>query len=275
MEGDFAGWKWLPTNAKRSGYPEREDSALATKPSKTDPVMAFEPIRRPRAFEEVCDRVRHLLSIGALRPGDKLPAERELAAQLRVSRSALREALRSLEIAGVVELKKGVKGGAFVRPGDPKSMRRVIQDLVHLGAITLDDLTEARLLVQCGVVRLACERATEADIEAIGRNIDKTEEMTKAGRHEERLRYVTEFYRLLALATRNEVLTIMVDSLTDILLRFLRNMTGGAPQPGLVESRRRFYRHLKARDADKAAKELEAHLTKLNKLLIQHYRRNS
>lgn len=275
MESNFAGWKWLPSNAKRFSDPEREDAALASKPQKIDSVMAFEPIRRPRAFEEVCDRVRHLLSIGALRPGDKLPAERELAAQLRVSRSALREALRSLEIAGVVELKKGVKGGAFVRPGDPKSMRRVIQDLVHLGAITLDDLTEARVLVQTGVVRLACERATEADIEAIGRNIDLTEEMTKAGRHEERIRYVTEFYRLLALATRNEVLTIMVDSLTDILLRFLRNMTGGAPQPGLVESRRRFYRHLKARDADKATKELEAHLTKLNKILIQHYRRNS
>jgi len=246
---------------------------LGRKPAETVAPVAFEPIRRPRAFEEVCERIRHQLSIGALRPGDKLPAERDLAAQLRVSRSALREALRSLEIAGIVELKKGVKGGAFVRPGDPTSMKRVIQDLMHLGTISLGDLTEARMLVQLGVVRLACERATEADIKAIGENIDKTEEMTKAGRHEERLRYVTEFYRLLALATRNEVLTILVDSLTDILLRFLRSMTGGAPQPGLVESRRRFFAHLKARDANKAAKELENHLAKLHELLTRRYHR--
>ena len=73
------------------------------------------------AKQRVCrgERIRHQLSIRALRPGDKLPAERELAVQFGVSRSALREALRSLEIAGIVELRKGVKGGAFIRPGDP------------------------------------------------------------------------------------------------------------------------------------------------------------
>jgi GntR family transcriptional regulator, transcriptional repressor for pyruvate dehydrogenase complex len=245
--------------------------ALARPSTKLAQPLTFEPIRRRRAFEEVCERIRHQLSIGALRPGDKLPAERELAQQFDLSRSALREALRSLEIAGILELRNGPKGGAFVRPGDPTSMTRVIQDLVHLGAISLDDLTEARLLIQTGLVRLACERASKADIDAIGRNIDDTEEMTRQGRHEERLRYATEFYRLLALSTGNEILTILVDALTDILLRFLRGIAGGAPQPGLVESRRRFFRHLKARDAEKATREIEIHLGKLHKLLMQYY----
>jgi GntR family transcriptional repressor for pyruvate dehydrogenase complex len=244
--------------------------SLARKLEKTN-TLTFEPIKKRRAFEEVCERIRHQLSVGALRPGDKLPAERELAQQLGVSRSALREALRSLEIAGIVTLRKGVTGGAFIRPGDPTSMTRVMQDLVHLGSISLDDLTEARLLIQTAVIRLACERATDADIQAIEKNIDNTAEMTRLGRHEDRIRYATEFYRLLALATRNEILTMLVDALTDILLRFLRGMAGGAPQPGLVESRRRFFRHLKARNADKAAQEIENHLTKLHKLLTQYY----
>jgi GntR family transcriptional regulator, transcriptional repressor for pyruvate dehydrogenase complex len=243
----------------------------STKPAQT---VTFEPLRRRRAFEEVCERIRQQLSVRALRPGDKLPAERELAEQLGVSRSALREALRSLEIAGIVELRKGVKGGAFIRPGDPTSMTRVIQDLVHLGAISLDDLTEARLLIQTGVVRLACERATQADIEAIARNVDATEEMTRQGRHDERLRYAMEFYRLLALSTRNEILTILVDALTDILLRFLRTIEGGAPQPGLVDSRRRFLAHLKARDGDKATREIESHLARIHKLLAHFYGRS-
>jgi DNA-binding FadR family transcriptional regulator len=249
---------------------QQAGTSLALK-DKNNP-LTFEPIKKRRAFEEVCERIRHQLSIGALRPGDKLPAERELALQLGVSRAALREALRSLEIAGILVLKNdGRKGGAFVRPGDPKAMTRVIQDLVHVGAISLDDLTEARLLIQTGVVRLACERATDADIEAIGKNIDHMEEMTRLGRHEDRIRYVTEFYRLLALATRNEILTILVDSLTDILLRFLRGIAGGAPNPGLVESRRRFFRHLKARNAEKATRELETHLTDLHELLNRSY----
>jgi GntR family transcriptional repressor for pyruvate dehydrogenase complex len=250
---------------------QQAGTSLALKADKSKP-LTFEPIKKRRAFEEVCERIRHQLSIGALRPGDKLPAERELAQQFGVSRSALREALRSLEIAGILVLRSdGRKGGAFVRPGDPKSMTRVMQDLVHLGGISLDDLTEARLLIQTVVVRLACERATDADIEAIGKNIDQMEEMIRLGRHEDRLRYVTEFYRLLALATRNEILTILVDSLTDILLRFLRGITGGAPNPGLVESRRRFFRYLKARNAEKATRELETHLTDLHERLNRSY----
>ena len=243
---------------------------MARKPSNSS-ALVFQPISRPRAFEEICDRIRHQLSIGALQPGDKLPAERQLATQLGVSRNALREALRSLEIAGIVVLRKGVTGGAFIRPGDPTSMTRVMQDLVHLGAISLGDLTEARVMIQTVVVRMACERATDADIAKIETNIDNTAEMTQLGRHEDRLRYAMEFYRLLALSTRNEIMTMLVDALTEILLRFLRGIQNGAPQPGLVESRRRFLRHLKARDAAKASHEIEVHLTRLHKLLTQAY----
>jgi len=224
---------------------------------------------KPRAFEEICDRIRARLAAGTLRPGDKLPPERELAVQLKVSRAALREALRSLEIAGVIALRKGVKGGAFVQSGDPANMTRVIQDLMHLGAISLADLTEARQLIQSGVVRLACARATEADIEAIARNVERTAETSRRGQGEERRAAIAEFYRLLALATRNEALKILVDSITDILVRFLRGISEDVELPGLVAHRRRFLRHLRARDSAKAAREMEAHLDKLHELLAR------
>ena len=179
----------------------------------------------------------------------------------------MREALRTLEIAGVIMLKKGVKGGAFVQAGDPANMTRVIQDLVHLGAISLGDLTEARLLIQSGVVRLACARATDADIEAIGHNIERTAEMSRLGHGEERRAAIAEFYRLLALATHNEILKILVNSLTDILVRFLRGVSEGTELPGLVAHRRRFLKHLQARDAAAATREMETHLNKLHRLL--------
>ncbi len=227
------------------------------------------PPLKPRAFEEVCERIRARLAAGKLKPGDKLPPERELSEQLKVSRSALREALRSLEIAGVITLRKGVKGGAFIQAGDPANMTRVMQDLVHLGAISLGDLTEARLLIQSGIVRLACDRATEADIEAIGSNIELTAEMSRLGRGEERRAAIADFYRLLALATHNEILKILVDSITDILVRFLRGVPEDTELPGLIAHRRRFYRHLKARDAARAALEMDDHLNKLHRLLAR------
>lgn len=82
--------------------------------------MQFRPIRTRRAFEEICERIREQLALGVLKPGDKLPPERDLAQQLGVSRNVLREALRSLEMAGVLRLLKGVKGGAFIQ--DRKSV---------------------------------------------------------------------------------------------------------------------------------------------------------
>src|SRR5689334_1123222 len=74
----------------------------------------FRPIKTRRIFEEICDAIRARLISGELKAGDRLPSERELSEMLDVSRTALREAIRSLEIAGIVEMKKGSRGGAFI-----------------------------------------------------------------------------------------------------------------------------------------------------------------
>ena len=132
--------------------------AAATNAPRAAPT--FEPIRTRRAFEEICDRIRAQIAAGTLRPGDKLPPERELAEQLGVGRNALREALRSLEIAGIVRLQKGTKGGAFIQAGDASRMDEVVRDMLSLGSISVAELTEARVHIQDLVVRLACERAT-------------------------------------------------------------------------------------------------------------------
>src|SRR5258708_20009789 len=79
----------------------------------------FGPIKPKRVFEEICERIRNELSSGALRPGDKLPPERELAEQFGVSRTAVREAFRSLERSGLIGLQKGAKGGAFILQSNP------------------------------------------------------------------------------------------------------------------------------------------------------------
>lgn len=238
--------------------------------------MVFEPIRTRRAFEEICDRIRGQLETGALRPGDKLPPERELARQLGVGRSALREALRSLEIAGIVRLQKGVKGGAFIREGDPRGMAQVVQDQLHLGSITVEELTEARVHLLDLVVRLACERATKSDLEALRKNIERTAAMTREGRYLERVECSREFYALLGAATHNQVLALLVEAVTEILMKFvrLRVAAGGKPQPRLVEKRTRIVELLEARDADPAAHAMRAHLHSVHRLLQEGFRLN-
>src|SRR3546814_3653550 len=116
---------------------------------------------------------------GIPRPGAELPAERERAEQFGVSRAAGREALRSLEMAGVVKLQKGVKGGAFIQGGSPGVLTQSIRDMVALGRISLESLTEARLFICDIVVRLACQRGKEADFRALDDNIRLTEELER------------------------------------------------------------------------------------------------
>lgn len=238
-------------------------------PAAARPLASFTPIRTRRAFEEICDRIRTQIAEGQLRPGDKLPAERDLAQQFGVGRNALREALRSLEIAGVVRLQKGVKGGAFITEGDPRRMDDVVGDMLSLGSISVAELTEARLHMQDLVVRLACERARTADFDAIARNIERTAALTRDGDYLGRVECSREFYALLAAAAHNQVLSMVVHSITEILMRFVyvRVAAGGPPQPRLVEKRRAFLAALRARDAGTAARLMQTHLASVHRLL--------
>lgn len=214
------------------------------------PELAFQQVRTRRVFEEICEQIRQRLASGALKPGDKLPAERDLALEFRVSRPAVREALRTLEISGVVSLQKGVKGGAFIRDGNPALLTQSLQDLMFLGRVSVRSLAEARGLISEVVIRLACERATEEDFEAIEDNIDLIESSDDI---EHRAEAGVLFFRLIARATRNEVLMMLVDSLGEIIRQVI-DKTGRIQRPELVAVRRRVLKAMRARDAETAMK---------------------
>ena len=218
--------------------------------------LAFQQVRIRRVFEEICDQIRQRLASGVLKPGDKLPAERDLALELKVSRPAVREALRTLEISGIVSLHKGVKGGAFIRDGNPQMLTQSLQDLMFLGRVSLKSLTEARVLINGVVIQLACERATEVDFQALEDNIDfiaSSEDLVH------RAEAGMLFFRLIALATHNEVLIMLVDSLGDIV-RFVIDKTGRVARPELVAVRRRILKAMRARDVKAATKAMGEYL---------------
>ena len=229
----------------------------------------FRPIHTRRAFEEICERIREQLALGVLKPGDKLPPERDLAQQLGVSRNVLREALRSLEMAGVLRLQKGVKGGAFIQEGDTSRMNEVMRDMLSLGTISVRELSEARIHVLDLVVRLACANARQPDFAALEANIERTEVATREGRLLDRVECSREFYKLLAAATRNKVIAMIVASVTEIHMRFVyaKVASSGAATPRLVEKRRQFLSALRARDVSVAAQLMRSHLESVQQML--------
>ena len=114
-----------------------------------------------------------------------------------VSRAAVREALRTLEVSGLVELKKGVKGGAYVLE-ESAPLTQSFERMLELGRIPLRDFTEARILISDIVVRLACERGTKKQFDAIERSIDKV--LGEVSRHpSDRYSDAVEVFRDVAL----------------------------------------------------------------------------
>ncbi len=233
--------------------------------------MQFRPVHRLRAFEQICDQVRVHLEQGELRPGDRLPAEQVLAAQFGVGRNALREALRGLEIAGLLERRQGSNGGTFIKGGDPTRMGGVLRDLLSVGSISIEALAEARLHVLDLVVRLASQRAVEADFEALEANIEVTRVRTEENRFLERIECSGDFYRLLGEATQNPVVGLMLHGLSEILMQFVhaRMLAGGKPYPRLVETRRAIMAAIRMRDAELAGRLMRRHLDGVHRNLAR------
>jgi DNA-binding FadR family transcriptional regulator len=226
----------------------------------------FRRIRTQRAFEEIAEQIRGELVSRRLRAGDRLPAERALAEQFGVSRNTLREALRSLENSGLLRLQKGATGGAFVRESTGDAIITGLRDMFHLGAIQPEHLTEARVMIESIAVRVACERATREDIDALNANIALAERNARKrnidfyGQADIHL----EFHRILARATKNPVMVIVMEALIDVMQHFIRAI-GQKRNPWVIPSRRRFMKHFEAGDSDAAVAEMEQHLERLNR----------
>lgn len=225
----------------------------------------FAPVRAERTFEIIANKVRDQIRDGKLRTGDKLPPEREMAQQLGTSRNALREALRSLEHAGLISLHKGARGGAFITDGNPSAVAQSMEDLMHLGGINLANVTEARLSIETAIVEIAAAKGTTAAFDALDRNIDKVEELTQARDMDAKAALNMEFHVLLAEATGNPVLVLMMRTLMDLLRSVHRPVTA-EDTVDIIRSRRRFMRLLRGRQATAAAAEMKDHLSRLHDL---------
>jgi GntR family transcriptional repressor for pyruvate dehydrogenase complex len=229
--------------------------------------LTFQPARPRRAFDEIVAQVRGMVRSGELQPGDRLPAERVLAEQFGVSRNSVREALRMMEISGLVALRTGAGGGAFVAEPDPGVAARGLADAFQLNGLSPSDVTEARLWLESTVVRVACERMTEEYLQALYDNVNEAAQAAGEDDWERTALVHVEFHNLLADATGNPVMSILMRSMAD-LLRDLALAIGPSSDDVIVRSRRRLLRHLRNRDGDKAAEEMRRYLNRLHRMWL-------
>jgi DNA-binding FadR family transcriptional regulator len=233
-------------------------------PTRDPAAPAFRPIRSQRAFEEIAAQIRAELSEGRLKVGNRLPSERALAEQFGVSRNTLREALRSLEHAGLVRLQKGATGGAFITEASGDTIATGLLDMYHSGTIQPAQLTEARIWLEAVVVREACQRATPETIAQLRENIRQAEDATARGDYAARVEIHLEFHRILARMTGNPVMVIVMDSVLAVLRHFVQSI-GEHENAFVLPSRKRFLKLMEAKDAEGAIAEMEASLKRLQR----------
>jgi GntR family transcriptional repressor for pyruvate dehydrogenase complex len=174
------------------------------------------PIRKTRLNEEIIARIKNLIYSKELKVGEKLPSERDLSAKLKVSRVIVREALRSLEQSGLIEIRPGLTGGAFVVYNLQKPLFDCVYDLFSGGSLTLSHFTEARRAIECFAIRRAVENATEESIERLNQINDDM----VAGLDRER--FVAQnmvFHTTIAQLSENPLISLMVQALFDLLKR--------------------------------------------------------
>jgi GntR family transcriptional repressor for pyruvate dehydrogenase complex len=120
----------------------------------------FSPIKQFRVSEEIISQLKQSILLGHFKPGDKLPAERDLAEEFRVSRVAIREALRALENAGFLVTRQGPSGGAYVTDLTFENLAKTFLDLFMANKISIPEMLQLRILVEPEVARLAASRVT-------------------------------------------------------------------------------------------------------------------
>ncbi len=120
------------------------------------------PVRKQSVGHQVVGQIVELIRTGNLRPGDRLPSERELVEIFGISRPSLRESMRALSVLGIIESRHG--GGAFVTELDAPTMLAPLDFFLSLSQANFDDAFESRRIIEVEIVRKAATKATRADI---------------------------------------------------------------------------------------------------------------
>jgi DNA-binding FadR family transcriptional regulator len=219
----------------------------------------FKPIQNKRIFELVADEVREAILTGAYRPGDKLPSERELSQEMRVGRTIIREALRILELAGLVRIKQGASGGIFVKAPDEANFAGPFLDLIRLGYITIEGLTEARLCIEQDVIELVMTKAKEEDLRLLDDLITLSQEKIDRG---ERIREENfKFHIVLAQLSQNPILITIVNSIMPIIAVFVEKVNPAMEHSRrILESHREILEQMKKGNTIVAKEKLNEHI---------------
>jgi GntR family transcriptional regulator, transcriptional repressor for pyruvate dehydrogenase complex len=230
--------------------------------------MTFKPQPVARAREQVETQIREAILSGTFKRGEKLPSEAELAESFAVSRTTVREALRSLAAAGLIFKVPGASGGSFVQVIDYRSLGGVLGDSIvntlRLGTVEYDEVAQVRYLLEVPSAKLAAANRTEEDVETLRSIVDQQKEITFD--HPDVPRLDIDFHSGIGDASGNRVLASFVTALHQAIRPVLAKHLDAKAGRDTVRQHAAIVKAIGEGDAEAAAGAMEKHLNYLQKL---------
>jgi GntR family transcriptional repressor for pyruvate dehydrogenase complex len=184
-------------------------------------MKAFHPVKSGKISELIVLQIKKAILNGAMRPGDRLPSERQLVERFQASRISIREALKSLETCGLLKIKPG--SGVFVSEVNSKSISDSFSSILRMQKISINELTEARVILEPYIAKLATEKITAEDLRKLEQNVQKAS--TLVGSNTPSPEENIEFHALIAASTQNQVITLTLKTLLDVVKEMTLEIT--------------------------------------------------
>lgn len=227
-------------------------------------MSTLEPVRRSRIYEHIVEQIQRLIHQGELAPGDQLPPERLLAERFQVSRASVREALRALELRGLIQGRQG--GGTFVKAISSEDLVPSLAAALLAGRAEMDQLMEVRTIIEPHVAELAAVRASPQAIVEMDALLDRQARRIEQG--EIPIEEDTAFHNALAVSTGNGVLLRLLNLVVDLLEESRARWFQTPDRPGKsLVGHRNVLQAIKRRDPTAAYAAMLEHLREVRETL--------
>jgi GntR family transcriptional repressor for pyruvate dehydrogenase complex len=225
----------------------------------------FTSVKSEKISNLISEQIKSAILNGIFVTGDKLPSERELAERFHASRISIREALKGLEAAGFLEIRHGA--GVFVVEMDSKSMSDSLFSILRIQGTSINELTEARAILEPIVAKLATEKITDTEIAALEENIAETKKLIKSNPSLASAKNI-EFHSMIAETTRNTVITITMQTLFRVVAQMTLEISNNVSRRiaitnDAIKEHEDIVKGMKDRDAERVYQLMLRHISQV------------
>ncbi|SCZ00733.1 FadR/GntR family transcriptional regulator [Alkaliphilus peptidifermentans] len=230
----------------------------------------FVPVKSTKVYEHVIKQIQNMIANGELKRGDKLPSERQLAEQLMVSRTSVREALRALQIIGLIEVRQG--DGNFIKDSFDKCLFEPLSVIFMLNESRPEEIVDLRRIIEMETAALAAKRITDDEIIILGNLIKQLKEYGDLDDEKNSVKVDKEFHYMIAQAAKNYLLMSILNVISALMDDFIEDARGiilinQKNKAVLLEQHENIFKAIANRDPKAASEAMNEHIN----LIIHEY----